>query len=95
MFSLDAQISSAAEQDRLLRQRAVEEGATLFLHEGVGAIATVRKEVRVAGSLAERRYLRLVIVELERLDRQTRRAVPRFRPTFGAPLMRLWWRLKR
>lgn len=43
MFSLDAQINSAAEQDRFLRQRAVEEGATLFFREGMGAIATVAR----------------------------------------------------
>ncbi|MGY2736112.1 hypothetical protein [Sphingomonas sp. UYP23] len=86
MFSLDAQISSAAEQDRLLRQLAVEEGATLFLREGIGAIATVRSELRAADSLAERRYLRLVVVELERLDRQARRTTVRARPTLGAKL---------
>lgn len=30
MFSLDAHITSAAEQDRVVRQRAVKEGAALF-----------------------------------------------------------------
>lgn len=34
MFSLDAQISSAAEQGRLLPLLAAEEGTTLFLREG-------------------------------------------------------------
>lgn len=89
MFSLDAQITSAAEQDRVVRQRAVKEGAALFLREGIGAIVTVRRELRTANSLAERRSLRLVIVELERLDRQERRAMPHFRPSVRGRLINL------
>lgn len=92
MFSLDAQISSAAEQDRFLRQRAVEEGATLFRREAADAIAIVRGELRAAESLAERRYLRLVVVELERLARQARQT-----PVWHCPSLRtqLWDRLRR
>lgn len=99
MFNPKARISSRAEHDRLLRERALEEASALFHAHGAVAIAMVSNSL-IGGTkdADERRHDRLVIVELERLDRLRRKGPPStslvvFRPAlFGfarlAALMR-------
>jgi hypothetical protein len=73
-FRPDARITSIAAQDRWVRQRATEEAALLFAQHAGGAASLVAKDLRTLSQAPdERRYSRLVIVELERLDRAARR----------------------
>jgi hypothetical protein len=73
LFTPDANLFSRAEQERLFRRRAVEEAGVLFAQRGAEAAAFVARELRAQELTAEeRRYHRLVILELERLDRQRR-----------------------
>lgn len=70
MFNPRARISSRAEHDRLLRDRAVAEAAALFRVHGADAIYAVSLSlIEERKNADERRHDRLVIVELERLDR--------------------------
>ncbi|MDB5738544.1 MAG: hypothetical protein JWO65_2212 [Sphingomonas bacterium] len=74
MFSPRARISSKAEHDRLLQLRAVEEAGTLFLQLGVGEVHRLTAGLTDMTKTAdERRYIRLMILEIERLDRERRR----------------------
>ena len=77
MFNPRARISSKAEHDRLLRERANEEAATLFQTHGVDAVAMVTDGlIGGAKDADERRHDRLVILEIERLDRLRRNGSP-------------------
>jgi len=73
MFNPKAKISSRAEHDRLLRLHAIEEAGALFRRHGSAAIRTASAGLIDRSKTAdERRYDRLMIVELERLDRLQR-----------------------
>jgi hypothetical protein len=74
MFRPSARISDKAVHDRLLRDRAVEEAETMFRTYGMAAIEMVASGLTDQSKTPdERRHARLMIVELERLDRQQRR----------------------
>jgi hypothetical protein len=74
MFSPRARISSKAEHDRLLQRRSVEEAGTLFVQRGVEEVYRLSAGLTdMAKTADERRYIRLMIVEIERLDRERRR----------------------
>lgn len=73
MLDLTTRIVSQAEQERLFRNRALEEAALLFAQNGREALDLVRREARSPKiGPEERRYHRLVHVEIERLDRLKR-----------------------
>jgi hypothetical protein len=77
MFNPDAKISSRAEHDRLLRLHAIDEAGAIFRKYGVAAIEIVSAGLVDQSKTAdERRYDRLMIVELERLDRLQRHGPP-------------------
>jgi hypothetical protein len=77
MFNPQAKISSRAEHDRLLRLHAIEEAGALFRRHGGEAIRLASAGlVDPAKTADERRYDRLMIVELERLDRLQRYGPP-------------------
>lgn len=72
-FNLDARLTSQAAHERLFRARVLEEAQSLFMRDGVGAVSFVQRELRQPGlDAGERRYRRLVVVEIERLDRDQR-----------------------
>jgi hypothetical protein len=76
MFNPNARISSKAEHDRLLRLHAIEEAGALFRKHGDAAIAIVSVgRLDQSKTAEERRYDRLIIVELERLERVQRNAM--------------------
>ena len=73
MFNLGARISDKAAHDKLLRDRAIEEAGTLFRAYGAAAIGEVSAGLTDQKKTSdERRQTRLMIVELERLDRLQR-----------------------
>ena len=73
MFNPKAKIGSRAEHDRLLRLHAIEEAGALFRRHGGEAIRLASAGlVDQTKSADERRYDRLMIVEIERLDRLQR-----------------------
>jgi hypothetical protein len=73
MLDLTTRIVSQTEQERLFRNRALEEASLLFAQKGRAALDLVRKEARSSKTGPEdRRYHRLVQVEIERLDRLER-----------------------
>ena len=73
MFNPKAKIGSRAEHDRLLRLHAIEEAGALFRRHGGAAIRLASASLTDQSKTAdERRYDRLMIVELERLDRLQR-----------------------
>ena len=73
MFNPKAKIISRAEHDRLLRLHAIEEAGALFRRHGGDAIRLASAGlIDKAKTADERRYDRLMIVELERLDRLQR-----------------------
>lgn len=77
MFNPNAKIGSRAEHDRLLRLHAIEEAGALFRRHGGSAIRLASAGlVDQSKSADERRYDRLMIVELERLDRLQRHGPP-------------------
>lgn len=80
MFNPHAKIGSKAAHDRLLRDRAIEEGATLFRKLGGDAAIRLVSEGLLdrSKSADERRHDRLMIVELERLDRIQRHGPPSY-----------------
>jgi len=70
MFNPQAKISSRAEHDRLLRLHAIDEAGALFRKHGGEAVAIASVGLLDPSKTAEeRRYDRLMIVEIERLDR--------------------------
>jgi hypothetical protein len=63
-------------QDRMLREKAAEDAGVLFRTHGAPAGDIVWASLKnPAKSLDERRHARLMIVEIERLDRLGRQAV--------------------
>jgi hypothetical protein len=77
MFNPKAKISSRAEHDRLLRINAIDEAGALFRRHGSAAIRLASVGLIDRSKTAdERRYDRLMIVELERLDRLQRHGPP-------------------
>ncbi len=77
MFNPQAKINSRAEHDRLLRLHAIDEAGALFRKQGGDAIPQVSAGLTDQSKTAdERRYDRLMIVELERLDRLRRHGPP-------------------
>jgi hypothetical protein len=77
MFKPQARISDRAVHDQLLHQRAIEEAGVLFRTHGVAAVEGVTAGlVDQTKTADERRYARLMIVEIERLDRLQRQGGP-------------------
>jgi hypothetical protein len=77
MFNPRARISDKAAHDKLLRDRAIEEAGALFRSYGASAIDEVSAGLTdLSKTLDERRHARLMIVELERLDRLQRQGPP-------------------
>jgi hypothetical protein len=73
MLDQTTRIVSQAEQERLFRNRALEEASLLFAQHGRAASDLLRKDARSSKiGPEERRYHRLVQVEIERLDRLER-----------------------
>ena len=63
-------IGTTAKTERELRERAVVEATDLFRAEGPGAIPAVLARAKdQAKTIDERRFDRLTLLELERLDR--------------------------
>ena len=91
-------IVSQTEHERLFRNRVLEEASLLFAQHGQAALDIVRKEARSSKIEPEqRRYHRLIQVEIERLDRLERNGasfsavllVTPSRPRGGGGCMRL------
>jgi hypothetical protein len=84
MFNPHAKINSPAAHERLLRIRATEEAASLFRRlGGEAAIRLASADLLDQSKTAEeRRHNRLMIVELERLDR-----IERYGPPSQAPVV--------
>lgn len=83
MFSPSAKIGSSAARERLVRARAAEEAGVLFARDGIAAVRTIQSELRTLPSAEERRYHRLVMLEIERLDRVRRNSA-------GGTAVALW-----
>jgi hypothetical protein len=63
-------ISTTAKTERELRQRAIAEAADLFQADGSAAIRTVSARAKdQSKTIDQRRFDRLTLLELERLDR--------------------------
>jgi hypothetical protein len=77
MFNPRARISSKAVHDRLLKERAVEEGRALFKAMGEDGIHLTSLELLDPSRGAEeRRHTRLMMLEMERLYRMERHGAP-------------------
>ena len=96
MFNPHAKIGSRAAHERLLRDRAIEEGGALFRRlGGEEALRSVSAGLLDPSKSAdERRYQRLMIVELERLDRIRRYGPPTHALTVWKPPLFSMARLK-
>jgi hypothetical protein len=74
MFNIRKNSSQEALHERLLRDNALREAHALFESMGADAIDQVTDRLRKLGESAdERRHERLIIVELERLERLERK----------------------
>ena len=70
MLSSPAMITTTAKTERELRQRALTQAAELFRAEGSAAIAVVLARAKDRSkTVDERRFDRLTLLEIERLDR--------------------------
>jgi hypothetical protein len=73
MVNTRTRISAKAIDDRLVHQNAIQDAADLFRDYGVGAIDLIIDGLLdQTKSAADRRHGRLMITELERLDRLQR-----------------------